>query len=158
MFERELRKDKISGWRWLLGAWGVGTYRQNDSVDVRYEAADGSPRVAEGLEIELRRRSLRATQRSARQPSRAGPRLSHGRASFSAPTDRARGGRAVERVEVDAGRAGGEQLGALQGGVGHAEVEHRLGLILARVQLAAQARRGSRRRTSSPCARSGRPG
>ena len=44
----ELRKDKISGWRWLLGAWGVGTYRQNDSVDVRYEAADGSPRVAEG--------------------------------------------------------------------------------------------------------------
>ena len=52
VFPRELRKDKISGWRWLLGAWGVGTYRQNDSVDVRYEAADGSPRVAEGLEIE----------------------------------------------------------------------------------------------------------
>ena len=24
VFERELRKDKISGWRWLLGAWGVG--------------------------------------------------------------------------------------------------------------------------------------
>jgi hypothetical protein len=52
LFERELRKDKISGWRWLLGAWGVGTYRQNDSIDVRYEAADGSPRLAEGLEIE----------------------------------------------------------------------------------------------------------
>ncbi|HWX96368.1 MAG TPA: hypothetical protein VNZ01_05900 [Solirubrobacteraceae bacterium] len=52
VFERDLRKDKISGWRWLLGAWGVGTYRQNDSVDVRYEAADGSPRVAEALEIE----------------------------------------------------------------------------------------------------------
>jgi hypothetical protein len=52
VFERELRKDKISGWRWLLGAWGVGTYRQNDSIDVRYEAVDGSPRVAEGLEIE----------------------------------------------------------------------------------------------------------
>jgi hypothetical protein len=52
VFDRELRKDKISGWRWALGAWGVGTYRQNDSVDVRYEAADGSPRVAEGLEIE----------------------------------------------------------------------------------------------------------
>jgi hypothetical protein len=52
IFERELRKDRISGWRWLLGAWGVGTYRQDDSVDVRYEAADGSPRVAEGLEIE----------------------------------------------------------------------------------------------------------
>jgi len=53
VFERELRKDKISGWRWLLGAWGVGTYRQNDSVDVRYTAGDGSPRVAEALEIEL---------------------------------------------------------------------------------------------------------
>jgi hypothetical protein len=52
VFERELRKDRISGWRWLLGAVGVGTYRQDDSVDVRYEAADGSPRVAEGLEIE----------------------------------------------------------------------------------------------------------
>ena len=36
----------------VLGAWGIGTYRQNDSVDVRYEAADGSPRLAEGLEIE----------------------------------------------------------------------------------------------------------
>ena len=53
VFERDLRKDKISGWRWLLGAWGVGTYRQDDSVDVRYEAADGSPRVAEALEIEV---------------------------------------------------------------------------------------------------------
>ena len=53
VFDRELRKDKISGWRWFLGAWGVGTYRQNDSVDVRYHARDGSPRVAEGLEIEL---------------------------------------------------------------------------------------------------------
>jgi hypothetical protein len=52
VFEKDLRKDRISGWRWLLGAWGVGTYRQNDSVDVRYEAADGSPRVAEALEIE----------------------------------------------------------------------------------------------------------
>jgi hypothetical protein len=53
MFERELRKDRISKRRWLLGAWGVGTYKQDDSVDVRYEAADGSPRVAEGLDIEL---------------------------------------------------------------------------------------------------------
>ncbi len=52
LFDRELRKDEISKWRWLLGAWGVGTYRQNDSIDVRYEAADGSPRVAEGLAIE----------------------------------------------------------------------------------------------------------
>jgi hypothetical protein len=53
VFDRELRKDKISGWRWFLGAWGVGTYRQNDSVDIRYEL-DGRPMVAEALEIELR--------------------------------------------------------------------------------------------------------
>jgi hypothetical protein len=30
VFDRELKKDKISGWRWFLGAWGVGTYRQNE--------------------------------------------------------------------------------------------------------------------------------
>jgi hypothetical protein len=52
VFDRELKKDRISKWRWFVGAWGVGTYRQNDSVDVRYERADGSPAVAEGLEIE----------------------------------------------------------------------------------------------------------
>ena len=50
VFDRELRKDKVSGWRWFLGAWGVGTYRQNDSVDIRY-ALDGRPMVAEGLDI-----------------------------------------------------------------------------------------------------------
>jgi hypothetical protein len=50
VFPRALRKDKISGWRWFLGAWGVGTYRQNDSIDVRYEV-DGRPRLAEGLTI-----------------------------------------------------------------------------------------------------------
>jgi hypothetical protein len=52
VFERDLRKDRISGWRWFLGAWGVGTYRQDDSVDVRYERPDGSPAVAEKLDIE----------------------------------------------------------------------------------------------------------
>jgi hypothetical protein len=52
VFERDLRKDKISGWRWLLGAWGVGTYRQNDSVDVSYIDGGGTPRLAEALEIE----------------------------------------------------------------------------------------------------------
>ena len=54
IFDRELRKDRISGWRWFLGAWGVGTYRQDDSVDVRYQRADGSAAVAEKLDIELR--------------------------------------------------------------------------------------------------------
>jgi hypothetical protein len=54
VFEQELRKDRISKWRWFLGAWGVGTYRQDDSVDVRYERADGTPAVAEKLDIEVR--------------------------------------------------------------------------------------------------------
>ena len=52
VFERELRKEGSLGfWRWFLGAWGVGTYRQNDSVDVRYEIG-GRPALAEGLDIE----------------------------------------------------------------------------------------------------------
>lgn len=52
VFALPLRKDRISGWRWFVGAWGVGTYRQNDTIDVRYEV-DGQPRVAHGLEISL---------------------------------------------------------------------------------------------------------
>jgi hypothetical protein len=52
IFERELKKEGNLGfWRWFLGAFGVGTYRQNDSVDVRYEV-DGHPRLVEGLDIE----------------------------------------------------------------------------------------------------------
>jgi hypothetical protein len=50
-FPRRLARDRVSGWRWLLGAWGIGTYRQDDSVDVRYER-DGQPRLAEKLAIE----------------------------------------------------------------------------------------------------------
>jgi hypothetical protein len=52
VFDRELKKEgRLGLWRWFLGAWGIGTYRQNDSVDVRYEAG-GIPRVVEGLDIE----------------------------------------------------------------------------------------------------------
>ena len=51
VFERYLTKDKISGKRWFLGAWGVGTYRQDDSIDVSWTKADGQPAVAERLEI-----------------------------------------------------------------------------------------------------------
>ena len=40
-----------STWRWVVGAFGVGTYRRNDSVDVGYEV-DGRPMLAEGLDIE----------------------------------------------------------------------------------------------------------
>ena len=49
-FPGELRKDRVSGRRWLLGAFGVGTYRQDDSVDVRCERG-GRPALAEGLAI-----------------------------------------------------------------------------------------------------------
>jgi hypothetical protein len=52
VFARELRKEgRLGLWRWFLGAWGIGTYRQNDSVDLRYEI-NGRPQVAEGLDIE----------------------------------------------------------------------------------------------------------
>src|SRR3982074_1116376 len=50
-FRRELAKEgKLGFGRWLMGAFGVGTYRQNDSVDVRYES-DGRPMLAQGLDI-----------------------------------------------------------------------------------------------------------
>lgn len=53
-FARELVKEgRVSLWRWLIGAYGIGTYRRNDSVDVRYEV-DGRPELAEALDIELR--------------------------------------------------------------------------------------------------------
>lgn len=52
VFGRELRKEgKLGFWRWFLGAFGVGTYRQNDSVDVRWER-DGNPMLVEALDIE----------------------------------------------------------------------------------------------------------
>jgi hypothetical protein len=52
VFERDLKKEgKLGFWRWFLGAWGVGTYRQNDSVDVSFER-NGRPALVEGLDIE----------------------------------------------------------------------------------------------------------
>ena len=51
VFPKALRKDKVSGRRWLLGAWGVGTYRQDDSIDVSWTKSDGQPAVAQRLEI-----------------------------------------------------------------------------------------------------------
>ena len=52
VFDRELKKEgKLGMWRWFMGAFGVGTYRQNDSVDVSYER-NGHPRLVEGLDIE----------------------------------------------------------------------------------------------------------
>ena len=50
VFGRELVRSKLSGWAWLLGFWGIGTYKRNDEVDVRYEVG-GRPMVAHALEI-----------------------------------------------------------------------------------------------------------
>jgi hypothetical protein len=49
-FERELVSGKLGLWAWFLGFWGIGTYKRNDEVDVRYEL-DGLPTVAHALAI-----------------------------------------------------------------------------------------------------------
>jgi hypothetical protein len=52
LFDRPLAKEgKVAWWRWLIGAFGVGTYRRDDQVDVRYERG-GRPLVAHALDIE----------------------------------------------------------------------------------------------------------
>jgi hypothetical protein len=53
VFERELVQQKLGRWAWFWGFWGIGTYKRNDEVDVRYEV-DGRPTVAQGLEISRR--------------------------------------------------------------------------------------------------------
>jgi len=50
MFERELVRQKLGMKAWLLGIWGIGTYKRNDEIDIRYER-DGAPMVAHALEI-----------------------------------------------------------------------------------------------------------
>jgi hypothetical protein len=50
VFERELVSQKLSPWAWFIGIWGIGTYKRNDEVDVRYEL-NGQPAVAHALEI-----------------------------------------------------------------------------------------------------------
>jgi hypothetical protein len=52
IFERELVQQKLGLWAWLVGFWGIGTYKRNDEVDVRYEV-DGQPMVAQGLKIRV---------------------------------------------------------------------------------------------------------
>lgn len=50
-FGRELRKEPpVSFWRWFIGAFGIGTYRRNDQVDVAWDSGRG-PRVAHALDI-----------------------------------------------------------------------------------------------------------
>jgi hypothetical protein len=52
IFDRPLAKEgRLGFWRWFWGAWGIGTYRKDDQVDVAWQV-DGRPRIAHGLEIE----------------------------------------------------------------------------------------------------------
>jgi hypothetical protein len=52
VFSKELVKaEKLGFWRWFLGAWGIGTYRRNDQIDVAWEQG-GQPHVAHALDIE----------------------------------------------------------------------------------------------------------
>jgi len=51
LFDRPLAKEgRLGAWRWFLGAWGIGTYRKNDTVDVSWRVG-GQPRVAHALDI-----------------------------------------------------------------------------------------------------------
>ena len=50
LFSRELKRSKIGAGRWFLGIWGIGTYKQNDDIDVRYEV-DGRPMLAHALDV-----------------------------------------------------------------------------------------------------------
>lgn len=52
LFSRELAQEgRLGFWRWFLGAWGIGTYRRNDVVDVRYTLPDGRTLVAHALPV-----------------------------------------------------------------------------------------------------------
>lgn len=52
LFGRELAQEgRLGFWRWFLGAWGIGTYRRNDVVDVRYTLPDGRTLVAHALPV-----------------------------------------------------------------------------------------------------------
>jgi hypothetical protein len=50
LFERELVQQKLGAKAWLLGIWGIGTYKRNDEIDIRYEVS-GRPMVAHALEV-----------------------------------------------------------------------------------------------------------
>ena len=50
LFGRQLVQQKLGVRAWLLGFWGIGTYKRNDEVDIRYEL-EGQPTVAHGLRI-----------------------------------------------------------------------------------------------------------
>jgi hypothetical protein len=59
VFDRELvQEGRLGFWRWFWGAWGIGTYRKDDQVDVAWDAG-GHPHVAHKLPIERQDESAR---------------------------------------------------------------------------------------------------
>ncbi len=50
VFGRELVRQKLGARAWLLGIWGIGTYKRNDEIDIRWEL-DGRPMVAQAIAI-----------------------------------------------------------------------------------------------------------
>jgi hypothetical protein len=50
LFEREVVRQRLGPWAWFLGFWGIGTYKRNDEIDIRYEAG-GQSQVAHVTEI-----------------------------------------------------------------------------------------------------------
>ena len=50
VFERELVQQKLSAWEWFMGLWGIGTYKRNDEIDIRYEV-EGRSTVAHALAV-----------------------------------------------------------------------------------------------------------
>jgi hypothetical protein len=50
LFEREVVRQRLGPWAWFLGFWGIGTYKRNDEIDIRYEHG-GQSQVAHVTEI-----------------------------------------------------------------------------------------------------------
>jgi hypothetical protein len=50
VFTRELVRQKLGPRAWMLGFWGIGTYKRNDEIDIRYQH-DGRPMVVRAGEI-----------------------------------------------------------------------------------------------------------
>jgi hypothetical protein len=50
VFKRELVQERLGRRAWALGFWGIGTYKRNDEIDVRYER-DGKLTVAHALAL-----------------------------------------------------------------------------------------------------------
>ena len=50
LFEREVVRQRLGARAWFLGFWGIGTYKRNDEIDIRYEAG-GEAHVVQATEI-----------------------------------------------------------------------------------------------------------